>query len=247
MMQAVAFVFLLLLSVPAFAIPALAQVDCSEGMQPIDNTADSQMTPPDFVRAVAAKEASFARAFAGFGYTADLSIQTLQGDQVDGELHRISTVTFDPAGVRLAKPDDTPTNTLARLKLTNRELDNFVLAPQFTLTAEMIADRDAVYSGRQRVSEHNASVFDLLPRNDQAPLRGFAGRVWVWANQSSVLKTCGRSSNLPIGPIRYEIRRVQVVGDYWFPELIRADETTRVGDADVHVRVTVKYADYKAR
>jgi hypothetical protein len=241
MIQAAALVFLLLLSLPAFA-----EVNCNEGMEPIDNSAQSQMSPPEFVRAVAAKELSFAKAFVTFGYTADLSIQTLQGDQVDGELHQVSTVSFDPAGARVAKPGGESTNTLSRLKLSNKEIDSLVLSPSFALTAEAIADRDTVYSGRQQVGEHNASVFDLLLRNDLAPLRGFAGRAWVFTSQSAVLKTCGRSSTLPIGPIRYEIQRMQVAGDNWFPALIRADETTRVGDADVHVRVTVKYADYRA-
>ena len=41
--------------------------------------------------------------------------------------------------------------------------------------------------------------------------------------------------------------RGQVAGDNWFPVLMRADEDTRVGDIPVRVRVTVKYADYKAR
>ena len=247
MLPAAAFVSLLLLSVSAFASSAFAQVDCNEGMAPIDNTADSQMSAPDFIRSVAAKESAFAKAFAGFGYTADVSVQTLQGNTIDGELHQVSMVAFDPAGVRVVKSDGAPTNTLSRLKLSNREIDSFVLAPPFALTTEAIAERDAVYSGRQQVGDHNASVFDLLPRNDQAMLRGFSGRAWVLASQSAVLKTCGRSSNLPIGQIRYEVERVQVAGDNWFPALIRADETMRVGGEDVHVRVTVKYADYKAR
>ena len=247
MTPVVAFASVLLLAGPAFAPSAFAQVNCNEGMPPIESTADSQMSVPDFIRSVAAKESAFAKAFANFGYTADVSIQTLQGDTVDGELHLVSTVAFDPAGVRGAKPDAASSNTLSRLKLSNKEIDSFVLAPAFALTSETIAERDAVYSGRQQVGDHNASVFDLLPRNDQAMLRGFSGRAWVLASQSAVLKTCGRSSNLPIGQIRYEVERVQVAGDNWFPALIRADETMRVGDADVHVRVTVKYADYKAR
>ena len=242
MTPAAAFVALLLLVAPAFA-----QVDCNNGMQPIDIRAASPMSAPDFIRSVAAKEAAFAKAFAAFGYTADVSIQTLQGDQVDGELHQVSTVTFDTAGMRVAKAGGSPTNTLSRLKLSNKDVDSFVLAPPFALTSEMIAERDAVYSGRQQVGDHDASVFDLLPRNETAPLHGFAGRAWVWSGESAVLKTCGRSSSLPVGPIRYEVQRIQVAGDNWFPALIRADETTRVGDADVHVRVTVTYADYKAR
>jgi hypothetical protein len=242
-----AFPSLLLLFVSAFAPLAFAQVDCNEGMPPIDNSADSQMSAPDFLRSVAAKESAFAKAFSGFGYTADVSIQTLQGETVDGELHQVSTVAFDPAGMRIATARGTQTNTLSRLKLSTRDIANFVLAPPFALTTDAIAERDTVYSGRQQVGEHNASVFDPLPRNDVAPLRGFAGRAWVFVGQSAVLKTCGRSSNLPIGQIRYEVERVQVAGDNWFPALIRADETMRVGGEDVHVRVTVKYADYKAR
>jgi hypothetical protein len=236
-----------LFSVLLLATPAFAQVNCNEGLQPIDSDAVSPMSVPEFIHAIGAKETAFGKAFSGFGYTVDVSIQTLQGDAVDGEFHQVYSVAFDRAGTRTATPAGAATNTLVRLKPSDKDIDTFVTAPPFTLTSDILADKDAVYSGRQQVADHNASVFDLLPRNDQAPLRGFAGRTWVWAGESSVLKTCGRSSALPIAPMRYEIQRAQVGGENWFPALIRADEETRIGDNNVHLRVTVKYADYKAR
>lgn len=229
------------------AMPALAQIDCNAGMQPIDTGADSRMSAPEFITKVAARESALTKAFTGFGYAADISIQTIANDAVDGEFHEVVTVAFDPAGVRTATPVQPPTNTLARLKLSDKDIDTFVTAPPFALTIDVLAEKDAVYSGRQQVADHNASVFDMLPRNDQAPLRGFIGRTWVWTSKASVLRTCGRSSAFPIAPMRYEIQRIQVAGDNWFPALIRADEEARIGDGTVHVRVTVKYSDYKAR
>jgi len=149
--------------------------------------------------------------------------------------------------VRTARPLSTPTNTLKRLALSDKDIDTFINAPPFALTADVLADKDAVYSGRQRMGDHNTSVFDMLPRNQQAPLRGFIGRTWVWARQESVLRTCGRSSAFPIAPLRYEVRRAQVANENWFPALIRADEEASIGDANVRVRVTVTYSNYKAR
>jgi hypothetical protein len=234
-------------SVLLLAAPALAQIDCTRGMAPIDREATSSMSALDFTRAVSAKEATFAKAFAGFGYTVEVSVETLQGDAVDGAFHQTFVVASDGSGARTAKPQASATNTLTRLTLAAKDIDTLVTAPPFALTSDVVAEKDAVYSGRQEVGDHKASVFDLLPRNDQAPLHGFIGRVWVWASRSAVLKSCGRIASFPIAPMRYEILRGRVAEENWFPVLMRADEEVRLGDAPVHVRVNVKYSDYKAR
>ena len=236
-----------LVSVLLLALPAFAQVDCNQGLEPIDRDASSQMSALEFTQSIAAKEATLAKAFTTFGYRVDVGIQTLQGDTVDGDFHQISEVSFDNVGTRGAKAVEPPVNTLKRLQLSAKDIDAFVMAPPFALTSDVMAEKDVVYSGRQRMADHNPSVFDLLPRNDQAPLRGFIGRVWVRAFKGGVLRTCGRAAAYPIGPMRYEIRREQVGEDNWFPVLIRADENVRPDDNPVHVRVTVKYSNYKAR
>jgi hypothetical protein len=61
------------------------------------------------------------------------------------------------------------------------------------------------------------------------------------------MRLCGRTSNSPIGPMRFEVVRVLVAEQYWFPISMRADEEVPIGDEKVHVRVTVKFSDYKAR
>jgi hypothetical protein len=46
----------------------------------------------------------------------------------------------------------------------------------FALTSESFADRDIVYSGRQRYKDRNLALFDILPRTDADMRRAFAGR-----------------------------------------------------------------------
>ncbi|SJZ47705.1 hypothetical protein SAMN02745126_01253 [Enhydrobacter aerosaccus] len=234
------------LTVLLLAVPVFAQVNCTATMEPIDTAAPSQMSPVEFTHAIAAREIAMAKAFATYGYIAEIDVQTLQGDVVDGAFHRKAKVGFDASGTKAVKNLEPVTNTLTRLRLSDKDVEGLV-SPPFAITADNLAEKDAVYSGRQLIDDHNTSVFDLLPRNEQAPVRGFIGRVWVWTSKSTVLKTCGRSSGFPVGPFRYEIVRGKVGEENWFPVLIRADEDMRVGDNDVHVRVTAKYSDYAAR
>ncbi len=242
MKQAISFLAALLL-----AGPSLAQVRCSAGMEPIDRTADSRLGPMDFVREVAAKEQLFAKALATYSYTMDVTVQTLQGDAVDGEFRQVTTFTFDDKGVRRANVIDGPTNTLTRLKLSDKDINGFGDPLLFALTGDKLADRDIVYAGRQKMGDLNASVFDVLPRTDQSSARAFQGRAWVRETDNAIVKICGRSSAFPVAPMRFEEQRAEVGGENWFPIQLRADEDAKIGDDTVHVRVTVKYSDYKPR
>ncbi|MCW5736865.1 MAG: hypothetical protein KIS73_22255 [Enhydrobacter sp.] len=202
------------------------------------------MSAPDFIHRVSAKEAAFARALAGFGYTVEATVQTLQGETVDGEFRHKSTLGFDSSGSRREVAEGS-LNTLTRIKFADRDID--ALRDAFVLTADRVSAGDIVYSGRQRVGEINASLFDVLPRDAAADVRGFVGRTWVRGREDAVMRLCGRSSSSPIAPMRFQVLRAHVAEQYWFPVSIRADEHARIGDETVHVRVTVKYSDYKAR
>jgi hypothetical protein len=236
---------LAILAVPILLTnPAAAQVRCGEDLPPIDRAAESRMTAQDFVREVAVKEAAFVRALGGYGYTIEASVQTLAGDAVDGEYRQVATVGFDATGPRREIADGS-VNTLKRIKFADRDLD--ALRDAFILTPDRVVSGDIVYSGRQRMGEFNASLFDVLPRNPTGEIRGFEGRTWVRAREDAVMRLCGRSRGSPIAPLRFEVVRALVDQQYWFPVLIRADEAALVGDDKVHVRVTVKYSNYKAR
>jgi hypothetical protein len=227
------------------AMPAAAQIRCSESMEEIAHDADSRMSSQDFIRDVVTNEQVFAKAYASYGYKVEINVQTLQGDAVDGEYRRTSVIDFGADGQRRETVTQGPVSTLTRIRVGDHEFDG--LREAFTLTASKVSDNDIVYAGRQRIGDINAAVFDIEPRNQSADVRGFEGRVWVRVSENAVIHSCGRTSGSPIAPLRYDVTRAAIDGKYWFPVLIRADEDARISGDTVHVRVTVTYSDYKAR
>jgi hypothetical protein len=235
----------LLAAALALAQPAAAQINCVEGVEPLEATVESRLGVTDFIREVAAKEAAFSKAFARYTYTLDVSVQTLQGETVDGELRKTSRIDSDAAGARRTTVLQEPVNTLTRVKLTDRDVD--ALRDAFVLTTAILADRDIVYAGRQKVGNIDAAVFDILPRTQDSGPHGFIGRTWVRQRGNAIIRICGRVASGPFGPMRYSVERMQIADQYWFPATIRADEDTEVDNRTVHVRVTVKYSDYTPR
>jgi hypothetical protein len=226
------------------AAPARAEVKCSEDLEAVDSGAQTRMTAKDFARQVLSKEADFSKALANFGYKTEAVVETLDGDTVDGEFRQVSTLSFDASGPKREVADGA-VNTLKRIKFADRDLET--LRDAFTLTPDRIATGDIVYSGRQRTGKFNASLFDIVPRDAAADIRGFQGRVWVRGREDAIMRLCGRTAYTPIAPMRFLVMRELVAEQYWFPVLIRADEDARIGKETVHVRLTVKYSDYKAR
>jgi len=48
---------------------------------------------------------------------------------------------------------------------------------------------------------------------------------------------------LPFG--MFEIYRENVDGKYWFPDYARAEETYKLKDRDISIRVTIKWTNFK--
>lgn len=224
------------------AEPALAQVKCNVGLQPLDAKAESRITAMDFLHDVSANEVAFSKAFTAFDYTLDVSMQTLTGDTVDGEYHQVSRVGRDEKGARRIAEIQPTINTLTRVKLPTRDVD--ALHDTFSITPDILADRDVVYSGRQKLDTFNSAAFDIVPRNDKAGARSFMGRVWVRTRDNAIARICGRVPGNPFGPMRFLVERIKVGEKYWFPAQIQADEDVKSDNSDVRVRITVKYSDY---
>jgi len=234
------------LAASLFALPALAQVDCNAGMEPIDRAADFSLGAPDFIKVVAAKEQKFTRALGSYGYDIDIRVETLDGDKVDGEFYRTSTLGFD-GGTRKETMAEGAVNTLKRIKLSDRDIAALADPTSFTFETDSFANRDIVYSGRQKMADHNLAVFDVLPRSSQSLGHAFEGRTWVRARDMAIVKSCGRSTDFPVATLRFSSLREQVADANYFPALIQADENLPVDGAPVHVRVTVKFSNYRAK
>lgn len=229
------------------AVPAFAQIDCNAGLDPVDASADFPLSARDFIKVIVANEHEFVKALGKQGYAADITVETLKGDTVDGAYHRGSVVDFDPSGARRETVAPGAGNTLTRLKLRDKDISVLGDPMSFALTADSFADRDIVYSGRQKYRDINLALFDALPRSDKSTPHAFAGRTWVRGRNSAIVKTCGRNADYPIADMRYEVLRQQFGDENYYPVTVRADEEMQIDGAPVHIRVTVKYSDYKPR
>jgi hypothetical protein len=239
--------FLSFIAAWLLAVPALAQVDCNAGMEPIDTAADFPLSARDYIKTIVANEQKFIKALGSFGYSVDIKVETLQGETVDGEFHRLSIVSFDSGTAHRQTVADGATNTLSRFKLSDRDIATLGDPLSFALTSDSFTDRDVVYSGRQKLDDRNLAIFDILPRSDRDFGHAFGGRTWVRGRDVAIVKTCGRSADYPVAAMRFEVSRGQVAGEEYFPVLARADENAEVDGQPVRVRVTVKYFDYKAK
>lgn len=230
------------------ALPAEGRVDCNEGLRALDATADSRLTAQDFISEIAAKETALSRAFATFGYRLEVVVQTLKGDEVDGEFRQALLSEFDDTGARRDRLEGETINTLKRIKFSESDVWAFRDTLPFTLTMDKLADRDIVYSGRQAMGDVRLHVFDILPRHGVDRERAFLGRTWVRGRTMGIVRTCGRSPGFPIARMRYEVIRGEVPGsDDYLPFSIRADEDVDVDGEKVHVRINVTYRNYSKK
>ena len=75
----------------------------------------------------------------------------------------------------------------------------------------------------------------------------FQGRLWVEAAGGVVVMTCGRMAGSAgnAADAVLSVYREQIDGRYWFPAYVRAEGTRHVGLADVLVKVTGKFTNYR--
>jgi hypothetical protein len=111
--------------------------------------------------------------------------------------------------------------------------------------------------GRQKVDEIDCYVFQVSPKFIEKKHRYFDGRIWVDATDLQIVVTNGRM--VPDGASKkdedlhppFMTWRQQVDGHYWFPVYTKGEGILHFAGGksrmaqDVHIRDTIKYADYK--
>src|ERR1700724_2658743 len=65
-----------------------ADTNCDDGASPLNSAAPRGITPEEVIQKFAAKEAIFREARNNYTYTQDITVQTLEGNTVDGEFRR---------------------------------------------------------------------------------------------------------------------------------------------------------------
>jgi hypothetical protein len=223
----------------------------SPGDNPITNDPPS-MPVEQIIKRFAEKEAEFKLERDNFTYSQTYSIQTLDDDnRPDGEYRMSSDIIFTPEGKRYEHITFAPQNTLQRILLSQQDLDDVRNVQPFVLNTMELPKYDVKYVGRQQVDELSCYVFDVGPKTIEKNQRYFKGRVWVDDKDLQIVMTDGKAvpdivtkNNENVFP-RFRTYRENIEQGYWFPVYTRADDYLHFRSGDVHIRMTIRYSNYK--
>jgi len=214
-------------------------------------------TPPSIpvdqiIQKFSQHESEFRKERDNYTYTQTFVLQTVDFDGYpDGEYRLTTDVSFTPEGKRYEKDTYAPPPTLTKLMLTKQDLDDLKNIQPFVLTTEDLPKYNVTYVGRQVVDDLHTYVFEVAPKKMEKNERYFQGRVWVDDKDLQIVKSYGKAvpdiikkNNENIFP-HFETYRENITGPYWFPTYTHADDTLHFTGNSVHLRFTVKYANYK--
>ena len=216
-------------------------------------TSDPPAIPADqIIQKFSQHESEFKKERDNYTYTQTFVIQTVDPDgNPDGEYRLTTDISFTPEGKRYAKDTYAPPPSLTRITMSQQDLNDLENIQPFVLTTEDLPKYNVTYVGRQIVDDLHAYVFDVAPKEMKKNERYFQGRVWVDEKDLQIVKSYGKAvpdimkkNNENIFP-HFETYRENINGPYWFPTYTHADDTLRFSTGGVHIRMTVKYANYK--
>jgi len=236
----------------------LAQTNCEEGAGPLNTAPPQGITTQEIIQQFAAKEELFREARNNYAYTQDITVQTLDGNTVDGEYRLVQDITYNDKGERIENVTFAPQSTLVRVGLGRDDFDDIRRVMAFVMTTSELAKYNLLYVGQQQQDEIQTYVFDVAPKTLEKGQRYFQGRIWVDQRDKMIVKNCGKSvpettvanskkkknveENLTPKFVTY---REQIDGQFWFPTYIRADDTLHFSNQDVHIREVIKLTNYK--
>jgi hypothetical protein len=240
---------------PQYAIASANVPQTSEAgpqQSPSHITNESPAMPvEEIVQKFAEREGDFRKERDNFTYTQKVLMQELDEDnQPDGEFRLESDIIFTPAGKRIERVTFAPQVSLRRIILTQQDMDDIEHVQPFVLTSEELPRYDVKYLGREQIDEIGTYVFDVAPKKIEKGQRYFQGRIWVEDKDLQIVKTFGRAEgfkkkNEDSAFPRFETFRENIEGHYWFPTYTRADDVLHFKTSDVHIRMTIRYENYK--
>ena len=243
-------VVILAVLIPA---PAPAQTDCSEGNSVLDMTPPKNMTLQQLIEKFAAQETKVKQARTHYTYTQDIMVQTLNGSSVDGQMHEVTTVSYDDKGKRVENVAFAEQSTLRGVQLTAEDWDDIRVFMPLILTTEDLPQYNLTYAGQQHVDDLDTYVFHVEPRKEEKNKRYYQGRVWVDNQDFEIVKLCGQSVPQAIPKKKNQLQDIrptfvtyrQLVDGYWFPAYTRVEDTLHFRAESVRLREIVKFKDYK--
>src|ERR1017187_1941323 len=228
--------------------------NAQRGESQLDSSPPQGITEQEIIQRFAAKEKEFKQARDQYTYRQSLTVQTLDGDTVNGEFKEVADVLFDDRGKRTDHVVFAPQNTLVGIVMTKEDIDDIRNRMPFVLTIDEIPEYQILYVGKQHIDELGTYVFDVAPKQIDKNKRYFQGRIWVDDQDFQIVKTYGK--NVPdLGTKKrggrenlfpnFTTWRDRVDGKYWFPVYTKVDDTLHFSTGDIHIKQIVRYTEYK--
>ena len=233
----------LLVSGFAFAVALLAQ-----SAKPKADLTDAEVQ--DVIRRFSQKESEFAKARSSYTYRQTVRVLDIgAGGRTVGRHEVISDIVFERDTLkRTERVVKAPVPNLVNFSLEpNDEADLRNVQP-FVLTADDVDKYYVRYLGTEKLDEIPCYAFAVKPKQMEKGKRYFNGIIWVDDRDMQIVKSYGRGvGNQSKGSAypKFETYREQVDGKYWFPTYTVADSELQFEDTTAHIRMTVKYEDYK--
>src|ERR1700692_4098104 len=208
----------------------------------------------EIVRRFSQKEDEYLKSRPNYGFRKSVRIQEFGPDGgVIGEFLRGTEYQKVGDGRGAMKANEKPQTTLQGVYLAPEDLDALDKVPAYPLTSGQLAKYGLKFIGRELVDEVDCYIFQAKPKTVERAKAYFEGVVWVDAQYLEVVKTYGKwvtdqgdtrgIAQMPFS--LFETYRENVDGKYWFPNYLRSDDTLHVKDADIPVRLGVKWTEFK--
>jgi hypothetical protein len=217
--------------------------------------AADNVNPQEIIQKFAAKELEFSQARSNYTYRQSARLEELDasGNPTGGKWEMVEDIIFSPEGRRMDKVVYAPVTTLRQIGLTGEDERDLRDVQPFVLTTPEIPEYNISYLGKEKIDEIGCYTFSVKPKKLTPGKRYFEGQIWVDDRDLQIVKTYGKGvGELKSGSAKhqafpkFETYREQIDGKYWFPTYTHADDVLHFPNGDnVHIRMTVKYQDYK--
>jgi hypothetical protein len=211
------------------------------------------MPPEEIIRRAGQTEAASSVALGGFLYKRTIRLEEFGPDgKASGSAESVVQMTQEADGSRRFRPVDRTESTLRSVELEPDTLEFLGKIPVFPFAAPQLPNYDITYQTAEPVDELMTYVFKVTPKQLSRTAAYFSGVIWIDNRDFAVVKTYGKwvtetgdltPPNLPF--TFFESYR-QYVGDkYWMPAYSRSDGFVGSGDAQVPVRLVIRWEEYK--
>jgi hypothetical protein len=200
----------------------------------------------DIIQKFAAKEAEFKEARNNYTYRQTVKMEELE--PAGGKWEEIDDIIFSPQGKRSEVVKWAPVISLKNITLTPEDTQDLRDVQPFVLTTSEIGLYNINYLGREKLDDIGCFTFSVKPKKMEKGKRYFEGEIWVDDRDLQIVKTYGKGVGIVAKGNefpKFETYREQIDGKYWFPTYTHADDTLHFPQFSQHIRMTVKYQDYK--